>query len=107
MRTEKINTLLLYTKITKKKTNGIVYTHCWVVDLILDNIEYQKNIYDKKIIDPSYGEGNFLIVVVERFLIDCIENNLNSDKIWKLLHNIFCFDIDKSAILRCKTYLNK
>jgi type I restriction-modification system DNA methylase subunit len=94
-------------KVTRKKTNGIVYTPEWVVDLILDDIDYKNNIYDKKIIDPSCGEGNFLIIVVERFLDDCIKNNLSSDKIREALqNNIFGFDIDKNAIYKCKTYLN-
>ncbi len=107
MRTKKINTLPLYMKISRKKANGIVYTPQKIVELILDNIEYENNIYNKKIIDPSCGEGNFLIIVVERFLRDCIKNNFNSNKIRKLLHdNIFGFDIDKNALSKCKTYLN-
>jgi adenine-specific DNA-methyltransferase len=107
MRTEKVDYLPLYMKVTNKKINGIVYTPQWIVNLILDNIEYKNDIYDKKIIDPSCGEGNFLIIVVERFLNDSIKNNLNSDKIRKsLCNNIFGFDIDKDAITKCKSYLN-
>jgi len=107
MRTEKVNNLPMYMRVTQKKINGIVYTPRWVVELILDNIDYKNNIYNKKIIDPSCGEGNFLIIVVERFLKDCIANNLSLDEIRKALHNnIFGFDIDKNAINKCKTYLN-
>ncbi len=107
MRTEKVNNLPLYMRVTQKKTHGIVYTPQWIVDLILDNLEYKDNIYDKKIIDPSCGEGSFLLIVLKRFLMDCIKNNLSSNEIGKLLHNnIFGFDIDKNAILRCKTHLN-
>jgi len=107
MRTKKVDNLPLYMKVSQKKTNGIVYTPKWVVDFILDNIEYKNNIYNKKIIDPSCGEGNFLIIVVERFLKDCIKNNLSLDGIRKALHNnIYGFDIDKNAISKCKTYLN-
>jgi len=107
MRTETINNLPLYMKVTPKKTNGIVYTPQWIINLILDDIDYKNNIYDKKIIDPSCGEGNFLIVVVERFLKDCIKKKLDLDKIRIVLHdNIFGFDIDETAISKCKTYLN-
>jgi len=107
MRIEKVNNLPSYMNVTSKKINGVVYTPKWIVDLILDNIEYKNNIYDKKIIDPSCGEGNFLVVAVERFLKDCIENNLSLDEIKKALHNnIFGFDIDKNSIIKCKTYLN-
>ncbi len=107
MRIEKVNNIPLYMKVTQKKINGIVYTPQWIVDLILDNVEYKNNIFNKKIIDPSCGEGSFLTIVVERFLKDCIENNLSKDKIGELLHNnIFGFDIDKTAIEKCKSYLN-
>ena len=56
--------------ISDKKLNGVVYTPKWIVDLILDKIEYKNNIYDKKIIDPACGEGAFLGEVVERFFAD-------------------------------------
>jgi len=107
MQIENVNSLPSYMNVTSKKINGVVYTPQWIVELILDNIEYKNNIYDKKIIDPSCGEGNFLVVAVERFLKDCIENNLSLDEIREALHNnIFGFDIDKNAIVKCKTYLN-
>jgi len=107
MRIEKVNNLPSYMNVSSKKTNGIVYTPQWIVDLILDNIEYKNNIYDKKIIDPSCGEGIFLVEAVERLLKDCIDNNLSLDEIREVLHNnIFGFDIDKNAIIKCKIYLN-
>lgn len=107
MRTEKVNNLPLYMQVTQKKANGVVYTPQWIVNLILDNIEYKDNIYDKKIIDPSCGEGSFLVVVVERFLKDCIDKNLRLNEIKKALYNnIFGFDIDKNAIIKCKTQLS-
>ncbi|MEF3279423.1 MAG: SAM-dependent methyltransferase [Elusimicrobiota bacterium] len=94
-------------KVSQKKINGVVYTPQWIVDLILDNIEYKNNIYDKKILDPSCGEGSFLIIVVERFLKDCFKNNLSLDEIRKALcNNIFGFDIDRNAIIKCKIYLD-
>lgn len=107
MQSKELNSLPLYMKVTKEKKDGIVYTPAWIVNLILDKVEYKNDIYNKKIIDPSCGEGNFLIIVVERFLKDCIENNLSLDEIRKILHNnIFGFDIDKNVIIKCKTYLN-
>jgi len=48
MRIEKVNNLPSYMNVTSKKINGVVYTPKWIVDLILDNIEYKNNIYDKK-----------------------------------------------------------
>ncbi|RLC46890.1 MAG: hypothetical protein DRH57_05180, partial [Candidatus Cloacimonadota bacterium] len=107
MRSKKLDTLPLYMKVTKKKINGVVYTPKWIVDLILDRVEYKRNIYKRKIIDPSCGKGNFLITIVKRFLKDCKDNDLGSDKIKKLLNkNIFGFDIDETSIAECKKSLD-
>ena len=57
MRTEKISNLPFYMKVTQKKTNGIVYTPRWIVDFILDGIEYKHNIYNKKTDSPSVFKG--------------------------------------------------
>lgn len=107
MQSENMSNLPLYMKITKIKENGIIYTPKWIVDLILDRIEYKKNVYKKKIVDPACGEGNFLIIVVDRFLKDCKENNLNLNEIRELLYNnIYGFDIDNNVVFRCKNNLN-
>ena len=106
MQAKKLRNLPLYLRLTGKKANGIVYTPRWIVELILDSVAYTHGIYDKKIIDPSCGEGAFLMVVLERFLIDCMKHNLSSDEIKVALsNNIFGFDIDKEAIERCKINL--
>ena len=103
MRVKKVNNEPLYMQISHKKTNGIVYTSQWIVNIILDHINYNNNIYEKKVIDPSCGEGSFLGIVVERFLKDCYNHKLINSEIKKLLEqNIYGFDIDKEAILRCK-----
>lgn len=97
----------LYMRVTKEKANGVIYTPTWIVNLILDEVGYKKEIYKQKIIDPSCGDGNFLIIVVERFLKDCKDKRLNPGEIKKLLHNnIYGFDIDEDAIKRCKNNLD-
>ncbi len=96
-----------YLKITKEKENGIVYTPEWIVNLILDDVGYDKNIYNKSIIDPACGDGNFLILVVKRFLDDCKRNYLSDIEIKSLLNNnIIGFDIDKDAVNSCKKNLD-
>lgn len=95
-------------KINEKKLNGIVYTPNWIVQLILDKLDYNENIYDKKIIDPACGEGAFLTEVVERFIIDAKQKNINNSEIKKALQeNIFGFDIDETAIEKCIASINK
>ena len=95
-------------EINKKKLNGVIYTPKWIVKLILDNIEYENNIYDKKIIDPACGEGAFLSEVVERFIADAMRRKIKATDIKNTLSkNIFGFDIDKIAIKKCITILNE
>jgi len=57
-------------KISEKKLKGIVYTPQWIVGLILDNLDYKNDIYEKKIIDPACGDGAFLREVLIRFIED-------------------------------------
>jgi adenine-specific DNA-methyltransferase len=91
-----------------EKINGVVNTPLWIVDLILDMVGYKGEIYNKRIIDPSCGEGNFLVVVLERFLGDCANRNLRKDEIQRLLcKNIWGFDIDASALDKCRANLDR
>ena len=95
-------------RISDKKLNGVVYTPQWIVGLILDNIGYKNNIYNKKIIDPACGDGAFLTEVVERFLGDAKKQNLSRTKIESLLEeNIYGFDIDAIALKKCIILLNE
>lgn len=108
MQTKKLDNLPRYMKVSRKKVNGVVYTPTWIVNTILDKVDYKNNIYNRRIIDPACGEGIFLIRVVDIFLKDCVKNNLNINEIKKLLKkNIYGFDIDKTAIAKCKINLNK
>src|SRR3990172_9550482 len=49
---------------------GAVFTRREVVELILDLIGYTPTIalYKKRLMEPSFGEGAFLLVAVERLL---------------------------------------
>jgi adenine-specific DNA-methyltransferase len=107
MRIKKVNNLPKYMTITPKKAYGKVYTPYWIVNFILDNIGYKNEINRKKIVDPSCGEGNFLVIVAERLIKDGIKNNLDPSKIKDALeNNIFGFDIDKNAVAKCKSNLD-
>ena len=87
--------------------NGVVYTPKWIVSLILDEVGYKNDIYDKKIIDPACGDGAFLIEVLKRFLTDIKKTNLNKRQIKYILEkNIVGFDIDNKAVKECVSNLN-
>jgi adenine-specific DNA-methyltransferase len=89
-------------KINEKKLNGVVYTPRWIVELILDHLDYKNDIYSKKIIDPACGDGAFLSEVLVRFIEDAKRANIgNKDIKEKIENNIFGFDIDENAIEKC------
>jgi len=89
-------------KISEKKLNGIVYTPQWIVELILDNLDYKNNIYQKKIIDPACGDGAFLREVLVRLIEDAKKSKIGNQTIKeKIENNIFGFDIDENAIKKC------
>src|SRR3989344_6777618 len=94
--------------VSEKKLNGVVYTPKWVVNLILDHLAYKKDICEKKIIDPAGGDGAFLSEVVERFIVDAKQNNLDNSVIKKYIEKkIFGFDIDEIAIKKCVATLDE
>ncbi len=94
-------------QISEKKLNGVVYTPKWIVELILDNLDYKNNIYERRIIDPACGDGVFLSIVVKRFIEDAKRKGIDNNVIkTKLENNIFGFDIDKIATEKCISILN-
>lgn len=44
---------------------------------LLDWTGYRSNLYGKKIIENSCGDGQILIEIVHRYIKDCIRNNMN------------------------------
>lgn len=56
-----------------KEKNGVVYTKRWVVDLILDAAGYlpSEPLHERLLIEPSAGDGSFLIAAAERLVESC------------------------------------
>lgn len=46
---------------------------------LLDSVGYTHNLYGKKILENSCGDGNILVAVVQRYIDDCKENGLSTD----------------------------
>jgi methylase of polypeptide subunit release factors len=88
---------------SEEKLKGKVYTPAFVVEKMLDDIEfYGNNVLDKKILDPSCGDGQFLIEVVKRILKYSPEYELE-----KQLNNVYGWDIDPVAVSECINNLNQ
>ncbi|WP_373231951.1 Eco57I restriction-modification methylase domain-containing protein [Cohnella sp.] len=77
-----------------KKKSGSYYTKPEIVDLILDLVGYTANspLYEKSLLEPSTGQGAFLIPAIER-LLDSVVTHLghqffhDEDKSYSVLQN--------------------
>ena len=93
----------------KEKELGQVFTPLWIVEMMLDKINYSKkyNILDKKILEPSCGEGAFLVEIVKIYIEKSIEENISLEEIkYNLENNIYGVEIDISCFKKCIENLN-
>ena len=51
-----------------------VFTPRDYVNELLDSVGYKENLYGKRIIENSCGDGNILVAVVQRYIDDCKKN---------------------------------
>ena len=80
----------------KKKNLGQVFTPEEFVNLTLDNVGYKDGeMLNKKILEPSFGDGAFLLKIIERLLVYCIELNYSNEQIEQQLSCIYGIEIDE------------
>ena len=93
----------LIKKYTKEKLIGQIFTPFFIVDKILDDVGFNSpNILNKKILDPSCGDGRFLLKIAERII-----KYSPKEKLVENLENIYGWDIDDIAIQKAINQLNK
>jgi adenine-specific DNA-methyltransferase len=82
---------------SKHKTLGQVYTPHWIVNEILDLVGYtDETILDKYILEPSSGDGVFLIEIVKRYISISIKNNIVTEQIASNLEKyIYAVELDE------------
>ena len=63
------------------ENRGAVYTRREVVEFILDLSGYtdDKPLYKKQILEPSFGNGEFLFAIIERLLKSCASHEITGD----------------------------
>ena len=87
-----------------KANNGEVFTKPWIVEGMLDLIGYtiDKPIYNKIILEPSCGDGSFLVEIAERLLFKARLDKIPCEK---LTQSILAFDINSQSLTTCKNRL--
>ncbi|WP_339294462.1 N-6 DNA methylase [Paenibacillus sp. FSL W7-1279] len=84
-----------------------VFTPNEIVIELLNKVDYNNNLFGKKIIENACGDGNILTVIVERYITDCLNNGLTTKKIkMGLQEDIYGAEIDKEHYLKCIDNLN-
>lgn len=88
---------------TREKLIGKVYTPEKVVEKILNDTGYVgTGILGKTILDPSCGDGRFLVAAAKRIILYSDASSLKEN-----LEKIHGWDIDSNAVEECKRNLNK
>lgn len=79
-----------------------IFTPEKYVNYMLDLAGYNENLYGKKILENSFGEGNFLVAIIDRYIIDCRKHNFSDDNIMDgLSKDIYGFEIDEEVYNNC------
>lgn len=69
---------------------------------LLDSVGYTHNLYGKKILENSCGDGNILVEVVQRYIDDGRANGLSGTRIKNgLERDIYGIEIDKEQYEKC------
>lgn len=84
-----------------------VFTPTDYVEELLDSVGYIENLYGRKILENSCGDGNILAVVVQRYINDCKNQGLSRTKIKNgLSRDIHGVEIDPEQYNKCILKLN-
>ena len=82
-----------------KKTEGQYITPDWIVSMILNNIGYiGQHVLNRTIMEPSFGDGAFLINIVQRIIAEGKKVGLTKWNIAKIIESKV-FGIEKDKIL--------
>lgn len=84
-----------------------VFTPPEIVQKMLNMVEYTGiNILNKTILEPSFGDGAFLLPITQRILEYCISQNYSHDQIVHVLGNVHGIELDKKYYDITKERLN-
>lgn len=93
---------------TDKKKKGQYMTPDGIVSMILNNIGYTENhVLTRKIMEPSFGDGAFLINIVQRIISEGTRTGLSKQQITDIIQaNVFGIEKDKILYQKALERLN-
>jgi len=89
------------------KENCSVFTPSKIVTQMLDLLGYTRDLYGKRILENSCGDGAFLVEVVRRYIHDCRGQGIGNDAIRQgLERDIWGYEIDEGHAAHCVAKLD-
>lgn len=87
--------------------HGDVYTSPKVVSYMLDLVGYtpDKDLRDTSILEPSCGEGEFVIEILRRLRESSLRFGFDFQTAYR--NNVFAFDIDEAKIASCRSRITE
>lgn len=93
---------------SKQSKNCQVPTPDKYVKEMLDYIGYTDNLFGKKVLENSCGEGNILVQIVSRYIFDAkTQGILKEEIVTGLEQDIVAYEVDQGKIDICIERLNK
>lgn len=84
-----------------------IFTPDEICEQMLNLANYNNNLYGKKVLENSCGDGHILTKIVKRYILSCLKSNKTVAEIKKGLENdIYAFEIDNCHRLNCLNLLN-
>ena len=85
-----------------RERNGVVYTKRWVVDLMLDLAGYtpDRDLHRLVVVEPSAGDGSFVIAIVERLIASCERTGRNIEE---ATSSLAAYELDPRSARDCQT----
>ena len=84
-----------------------VFTPIYIVNKMLDEVGYTKNLYGKSFLENSCGDGQILCEAVKRYIKDCKKCNIkNTDIIKGLETDFFAVEYDEGNFENCRKNLD-
>ena len=98
---------ILYGNRTSGGAHGDVFTAPEVVRFMLDEVGYtsESNLKDVSILEPSCGEGEFVIEIAKRLLLSAVSFDFDAEAAFR--RNVHAYDIDADKVEVCRTKLRK
>lgn len=82
--------------------NCQIFTPATIANKMLDIVGYKVDLYGRKVLENSCGDGSILSLIVERYIVDAEIHGMNCDQIRAgLTRDIWAAEIDKKHICRC------